>query len=109
SARGTSVLNNIDMDEEYLSFDNIYDITASGKHTEDLTQSARKEVQVPQQPSSSDPPSPTGQENLDDDAKTKFLVDILVSDNATTLVMENFIPDIKELKIWEIRVKSLIK
>ncbi|KAH9313784.1 hypothetical protein KI387_022411, partial [Taxus chinensis] len=46
---------------------------------------------------------------MDDDAKKKFSLDILVSENVTTLVMENFIPDIKELKMWEIISKSIIK
>ncbi|KAH9291873.1 hypothetical protein KI387_042945, partial [Taxus chinensis] len=107
SARGTSVLNNIEMDEEYLRFDNYFDMATSERHAEDLTQSICK--QGPDLVGSSDPPSPTGQEEMDDDAKTRFSLDILVSDNATTLVMENFIPDIKELKMWEIRVKDLIK
>ena len=64
---------------------------------------------MPQQLSSSDPPSPTGEENLDDDAKTQFSADILVADNVITFVMENIILDIKELKIWEIKVKNMIK
>ncbi|KAH9330390.1 hypothetical protein KI387_002498 [Taxus chinensis] len=109
SARGTSVLNIIDLNEEYLGFDIYYYMQESGRHAEDLTQSFRKQMQP--LVGSSYPPSPTGksQEKMDDDAKTSFSLDILVSENATTLLMENVIPNSKELKIWEIKVKSLIK
>ncbi|KAH9314251.1 hypothetical protein KI387_022878, partial [Taxus chinensis] len=106
SARGTFVLKNIDMDEEFLGLDNYYGMQASWRNFEDLTQSVRKKI--PLSVGSSNPPSPTMQ-GIDDDAKTKFSLEILVSDNATSLVMENFIPDLKEMKISEIRAKDLIK
>ncbi|KAH9290630.1 hypothetical protein KI387_034747, partial [Taxus chinensis] len=107
SARGTSILNNIEMDEEYLGFDSYFDMVVLGIHAEDLTQSTRK--QGPKPVGSSDPPSTIGQEKMDDNVKTRFSLDILVLDNTTTLVIENFISDLKELKMWEIRAKSLIK
>ncbi|KAH9313894.1 hypothetical protein KI387_022521, partial [Taxus chinensis] len=106
SARGTSILNNIEMDEEFLGWDSYFGMQVSGCNAEDLTQSVHKQVLEPT--GSSDPPSPTMQQT-DDDAKTNFSLEILVSDNATTLVMENVIPSLKEMNMWEIRAKALIK
>ncbi|KAH9293494.1 hypothetical protein KI387_041302, partial [Taxus chinensis] len=106
SGQGVSVLNNIELDDEYLGIESRLQEHGTF-NPQDMIHAARQSSPGRQDRSRTPSPVQVGSV-LTDDQKTNFPLSILLADN-TEANIDIISKEVEELKIWEFRAKVLIK